>query len=342
MRAGEKVEHGGALRHAIARFGGEPADWLDLSTGISPIPFPLPEIPREIWQRLPDPLAADEVAAAARDHYGAAVRPVTTPGSQAAIQHLPMLARALMPNAKGVAILAPTYGEYRAAFRRGGYGVDLVTALDDAAGHDAAVIVNPNNPDGRRIDADALIAFAERRGGRLTVVDEAFADMHREVSVIAAAGRVPGLVVLRSFGKFFGMAGLRLGFAFADPDPAGRLAHALGPWAVSGPALAIAAHAFARPELVAKQREAIEASYRLTRQALEAAGLKIVGGTGLFLLIEVDDASGLRDRLAAQHILTRAFDYNEKWLRIGLVADAEEAGRLAAALGAAGWQARAG
>ena len=333
--SGTTVRHGGALREAIARYGGAAEDWLDLSTGVSPFALPLPAMDEEVWRRLPDPDMARQVARAAARHYGGGAIPVITPGSQAAIQHLPDLARLAAPGASTVAIPGPTYGEYAAAFARHGFRVNTVDGPGEAVEADAVVLANPNNPDGRRLSPGDIAAFAQARGDRLTVVDEAFADMHPEVSVVARAGELPGLVVLRSFGKVFGMAGVRLGFAFAETRLAMALAERLGPWAVSGPALAIAAHAFANPDRVAGQRARIAAAHALTKEAILAAGCAISGETALFFLLDVGDGAGWRDRLAERHILTRAFDHTPRALRIGLVADEMQAERLAMALAAA-------
>jgi len=325
------IAHGGALGAAIARFGGEPEDWLDLSTGISPFSFPLPPMAADIWRRLPDPAEAARVAGLARLHYGASVDPVLTPGSQAAIQLLPRLS----PSVRTAAILSPTYGEYDLAFRRAGLDVAAVDSIEGLLGADIAVLANPNNPDGHRHDPDTIASLAVGRSGRLTVVDEAFADMHPELSVVAAAGRVPGLLVLRSFGKVFGMAGIRLGFAFGSADILARLVSGLGPWAVSGPALAVAAHAFTRADLVDAQRRRITASHTLTRAAVIRAGLPIVGETALFVLVQHGNAEGLRDRLSARQVLARSFAHSPDVLRIGLVADDAEADRLVLAILAA-------
>ncbi|MBW3095738.1 threonine-phosphate decarboxylase CobD [Pseudohoeflea coraliihabitans] len=326
------VVHGGALREAMEHNGGEAAEWLDLSTGISPHCFPLPDLPTATWQRLPDPGLVEAVAQAARDFYGGADAPCITPGSQAAIQHLPTLARLIDPKSGHVAVLAPTYGEYEAAFTRAGYAVSAARDLADAAGSDVVVLANPNNPDGRQVQAEGLLDFARARTGRLTVIDEAFADLHPDVSVARWAGEVPGLVVLRSFGKFFGLAGVRLGFAFLPAPLAVVLKTALGPWPVSGPALEIARHAFSRPDLVAAQRACNLEAHALTRCALVQSGQTIVGETKLFFLIAVADGARARAALAQRHILSRAFDHSPRWLRLGLVRDEKEASRLKAGL----------
>ncbi|MBB2970980.1 cobalamin biosynthetic protein CobC [Mesorhizobium sp. RMAD-H1] len=237
------IEHGGALDRAIARFGGTRADWLDLSTGINPEAFPLPEIAPEIWNRLPDESLLTQALDAARGYYGAAdtAAIVAAPGTQALIQIVPEL---VAPGE--VAILSPTYQEHHAAFARAGWAVVPCADIGSApATAKAVVVVNPNNPDGRVVSGDALLGLAQKlqaRGG-LLIVDEAFADAHPETSIAAGAGS-ESLIILKSFGKFFGLAGLRLGFAISGAEIARKLAERLGPWAVSGPALAIAVHAF--------------------------------------------------------------------------------------------------
>lgn len=334
MATGPKpIAHGGALHDAMSRHGGAVGDWLDLSTGVSPFSLELPAMDTDVWQRLPDQGTAHQIATAAQAHYRGGCLPVPTPGSQAAIQLLPKLAS--VAGQCRVAILSPTYGEYELAFGRAGFAVSPEATLGAALDADVAVLANPNNPDGRRFDRAALLGFVRARAGRLTIVDEAFADMHPEVSIVDQAGHIPGLIVLRSFGKFFGMAGIRLGFAFADADISARLADGLGPWAVSGPALAVAGQAFSRPDLVDGLRTKIQASHALTLGAIRDAGLAIAGETALFVLVRHPDAAKLRDRLAKRHVLTRAFDHTPDVLRIGLVSDTAGAARLTAALGGA-------
>ena len=322
------IDHGGALQAAIAAHGGERADWLDLSTGISPVQLALPELGCDIWRQLPDPAFAHQVSELARAFYNGAFAPTITPGSQAAIQHLPHLARHLKSGSNRVAILSPTYGEYEAAFARAGFEVIAVASLTEAADFDVVVLANPNNPDGRQFDAKAIAEFASSRGRRLTVVDEAFADMHPEISITFQAGKLEGLVVLRSFGKFFGLAGLRLGFVFASSELTGILGELLGPWAVSGPALEIARHAFSSSDLIDGQREAIAKCHAITSAAIANSGCEIVGKTALFFLLEVGEGAAFKASLAKQNILVRAFTHSPSHVRIGLVGNDEQAARL--------------
>ncbi|GGA83653.1 threonine-phosphate decarboxylase [Brucella endophytica] len=321
------IEHGGALDRAIARFGGAREDWLDLSTGINPEAFPLPDIAPDIWNRLPDEWLLTRALAAARGYYrtadGAAI--IAAPGTQALIQIVPEL---VSPGE--VAILSPTYQEHHAAFVRAGWAVVPCADIGSVpATAKAAVVVNPNNPDGRVVPVGELLALAERLGrrGGFLVVDEAFADAHPEVSVAGAAGK-DNLIVLKSFGKFFGLAGLRLGFAVSSAGIARKLAERLGPWAVSGPALAIAVHAFQAGPVLGAFRERIFVRRAGLSNVLQQAGVEELGGTALFALIRHPHAHALHEHLCRRHILTRKFDYAPDWLRIGLILDESQLRRL--------------
>ncbi|SOE09281.1 L-threonine O-3-phosphate decarboxylase [Hoeflea halophila] len=325
-QANAPIAHGGALSEAIARHGGNASEWLDLSTGISPFTLPLPEFPASIWRRLPEQSEVQRVCELAKRHYGGSVVPVAVPGTQSAIQLLPYLT----PNASEVAIVSPTYGEYQRAYQRMDVAIDPVATLEAAAGTRAgvAVLANPNNPDGRETPRDDIFGFVRAQRHRLVVVDEAFADMRQDLSMAGAAGMEPNLVVMRSFGKFFGLAGLRLGFVFAEPRLASILKDRLGPWAVSGPALAVAEHAFSRRDLVNELRNKIEKAHAMTRSALSMARVSIVGESELFFCCKVGDGATVADQLASHKILVRSFDHSPSFIRIGLVPDELSAVRL--------------
>lgn len=324
--AAAPIAHGGALSEAIAKYGGTASEWLDLSTGISPFSLPLPEISTDSWRRLPEQSEVRRVCELAMRHYGGSVVPIAVPGTQAAIQLLPFLT----PNASEVAIVSPTYGEYEQAFRRMGMEVDPIEALDGATVTRAsvAVLANPNNPDGRETPRDDIFGFVRAQRHRLVIIDEAFADMRQDLAMVGAAGMEPNLVVMRSFGKFFGLAGLRLGFVFAEPALAKILSDRLGPWAVSGPALAIAAHAFSRLDLINELRNKLDKAHAMTRSALKMANVPIVGETALFFYCDVGDGAAVRDLLASHKVLVRAFDHSPSRIRIGLVPDELSAVRL--------------
>jgi len=324
------IVHGGGIAAAAALYGGRVGDWLDLSTGLNPCPPAVPDVPAVAWQRLPDQHLFDEVMIAARDFYRSGdILPLAVPGTQAAIQMLPRL----VPAGARVAILSPTYGEYARVFALAGARVDAIAGPDDVrADHALVVAVNPNNPDGRLLSRDAvkrLAADLAGRGGYL-VVDEAFADCTPETSVVDVVADTPNLIVFRSFGKFFGMAGIRLGFVVARPEVRECMATWLGPWAVSGPALSVAATLF-RGDAEAIRRRLAERRAALQR-VLTGADLHVAGGTALFALVEDPHAEQLHSHLCRAHILTRKFDYAPTWLRIGLAPDEAADARLAAAL----------
>jgi len=305
-------DHGGGLDAAIARHGGTRADWLDLSTGINPVPFPLPALPPACWQQLPDEAAARALEAAARRFWavpeGAAV--LAAPGASALIARIPALA----PPAT-VAIPGPTYNEHAAAFAAHGWRVT-------EHGGRAQVAVNPNNPTGRIWQAQEITA-------PLAVIDESFCDVAPEASLMPLATR-PGTLILKSFGKFWGLAGLRLGFAIGDPALVARLAEMLGPWPVSGPALAIGAAALADTAWAETTRSRLAADAARLDALMGGAGAQVLGGTTLFRLYEVEDAARWQRRLARRHVWSRIFPYNRRWLRLGLPAP-ERWGQLEAA-----------
>ena len=326
-----RIVHGGGIAAAAARYGGRPEDWLDLSTGINPHPAVLPEVDIAAWHRLPDRHRQDETRAAAARYYGTPnALPLPVPGTQSVIQFLPRLVAA----GRRAAVLSPTYGEYARVLRNAGVPVDPVASLDDVTeAHGLVVVVNPNNPDGRLFGRDGLLDLHARLtgAGGLLIVDEAFGDMCPERCIAPLAGEgMRGLLVFRSFGKFFGLAGLRLGFVIGEAATIDRIEDGLGPWAVSGPALTIATRLMTSD--TAALRLDIEARKAALDAVLAGAGLEVIGGTGLFSLVEHADAAAIHERLCRRHILVRPFDYDPRWLRFGLAPDVSADARLAAAL----------
>ncbi|CDM57784.1 MULTISPECIES: threonine-phosphate decarboxylase CobD [Rhizobium] len=325
------IVHGGGITAAAAIYGGEAEHWLDLSTGINPCPVPVPEIPMRAWHRLPDRHLIDQARAAAQSYYRSGdILPLPVPGTQSLIQLLPRL---FDGGGKRVAILAPTYGEYERAFPMAGCCVELIAGLDDVrADHAVVVVVNPNNPDGRIYAPERLVALSEemKARGAVVIVDEAFGDTCPEMSLVPLASRMPNVVISRSFGKFFGLAGLRLGFVVAALPIVERIEGLLGPWAVSGPALSIAADLL-RSDIAPIQLRISERSGAL-RKVLDQGGLRIIGGTDLFALVDHKPAAQLHRHLCQHHILVRKFDYQPRWLRFGLTADAAGDQRLSDAL----------
>jgi cobalamin biosynthetic protein CobC len=285
-------DHGGGLDGAAAKFGGTRSDWIDLSTGINPVPYPIGDFAPHDWTALPDSAAFQALNTAARTFWnvpeGAAI--LSTPGASALIARIPALA-----DFATVDIPAPT----------------------------ARVLVHPNNPDGRvwkTGDANAP----------LTIIDESFCDISPDASLVHLAER-EGVIVLKSFGKFWGLAGLRLGFAIGDPALLAKLNDFVGPWAVSGPALRIGAAALQDDAWAHQTRMRLGADTTRLDALMAQHGATVSGGTTLFRLYDVDDAQAWQDKLACAHIWSRVFPYSKRWLRLGLPAP-DQWSRLSAAL----------
>ncbi len=327
----KRVLHGGDLDAARAAFPQAPEPWVDLSTGINPWPYPLPAISLDAWARLPNRSASLALRSAASDAYGApsAAHIVVAPGSQALIQMMPRLWK---PGR--VTVLGPTYAEHARAWALAGHTVRTVDRREDMDGA-IGVIVNPNNPDGRIIAPTDVLALAEQFAGRggVLIVDEAFAEVTPEISVAGLVDR-PGLVVLRSFGKFFGLAGARLGFAVTEPRLAETLRDAFGPWAAPGPVLTVATQALRdAPWIAATRCRLVEAAAELDR-CLAALGLVVLGGTPLFRLASHSRAPEMVKALGAAGVMVRSFEDQREWLRFGLPADFAAQERLVRTLGA--------
>ncbi len=315
------LAHGGDLGELSKRFADAPRPWIDLSTGINPVPYPVPALSDAVWTRLPSRADEEALLAAAAARYGVAdpATLVAAPGTQALIQLLPRL----VPRGT-VAIVGPTYEEHQACWARQGHDVRVVSTPEAA---DVVVVVNPNNPTGRLLPPAELVA-----AGGLLVVDEAFIDfLPQEMSLAGALP--PRTVVLRSFGKSYGLAGLRLGFAIASPDIAVRLREELGPWAVSGPALEVGRLALNDGAWLRKARDRLVVDCARLDDFLREAGFEILGGTALFRLARHVAAPAFVQRLARQGIHVRAFASAPDQLRFGLPADDEAFRRLAKALG---------
>lgn len=317
-------EHGGNLDLAQQRFGGRAEDWIDLSTGINRLPYPVGEIDAHHWQALPSRSEMDALHQAARHAYATSAPIVAMGGAQAAIQLLPQLA----PCGRA-RILAPTYNEYAPILSAAGWEVEAVGALDELAGANLAIVVNPNNPDGRRCAPKDLLALLPRVGH--LVIDESFVDAVPEISLAAEAGR-PGLLILRSFGKFYGLAGLRLGFAIGHADDIGKLASASGPWPVSGAAIAIGCRALRDDAWVRATSVRLARDCDRLDEMARGQGWRLVGGAPLFRLYETPDALGSQEKLARGQIWSRVFAQNPRWLRLGLPGVEAEWSRLAEAL----------
>ncbi|WP_308424405.1 threonine-phosphate decarboxylase CobD [Chelatococcus reniformis] len=321
--------HGGDLAWARRRFPAAPEPLLDLSTGINPHAYPLPPMPADAFTRLPSAEADARVRHLAATVYGApdAAHVTLAPGTQIL---LPLLAGLVPPGR--AAVLGPTYAEHARAARLAGHDVHDVTDAAALVEADLAVLVNPNNPDGRLLARAAVEDLLAARGGRgLMVVDEAFMDVAPDGVSVASLTSMPGLAVLRSFGKFYGLAGLRLGALAAVPATVARIAAQLGPWAVSGVALTIAEAALADQPWRTAMRERLAGEVRRLDALLTGAGLA-PSGTDLFRMVESAQAPMLFERLGRAGLVVRCFEAMPQRLRFGLPPDDAAWARLAAAL----------
>ncbi len=321
------LAHGGRLEAARRLFPRAPEPFIDLSTGINPISYSVPLLSSEAWRRLPEPEAIAALEAVAARAYGVsdASMVVAAPGTQSMISLIP----GLMPKPPA-AILVPTYGEYARAFALRGSRIVEAESLDRLGDARSVVLCNPNNPDGRRLEATAILeALRARRVEGLVVVDESFADLEDKALSLAPHLPQPGIVVLRSLSKTFGLAGLRLGFALAAPDLAATLRAALGPWPVSGPAIEIGKQALADRAWLQAAKQRLSRDVQRLDALLDQSGLVIVGGTLLFRLATSGRAAALFQRLGEAGILVRRFEQWPDWLRFGIPGSEEAWRRLA-------------
>lgn len=306
------LDHGGNMDAAMARFGGGPQDWIDLSTGINRVPYPLPDLPARAWTDLPTRADMARLVSAARNAWGVSGAILPLSGAQQAIQLIPRLG---LPGRARV--LSPTYNEHAASLQAAGWQVEAVARLDDLVGSDLAVVVNPNNPDGQHHDSARLLDLVPRVGQ--LVIDESFADPCPQESLAAQTG-LPGLWVLRSFGKFYGLAGLRLGFALGTQADIERLSALAGPWPVSGAGIEVGCQALG---------DRLWQEQTGTRLAEDAARLDalcplaLVGGTALFRFYDSSDAARVQDHLASHRIWSRIFPWSPRLVRLGLPAPHE-------------------
>jgi cobalamin biosynthesis protein CobC len=317
LREGQLLScHGGNLDAVKGLFPNAKTPWLDLSTGINTISYPIPELPKSVWCNLPTTAEQTHLELAARYAYGApdCTEVVGAPGTQALIQLLPRL----FP-AKQVGILNFTYTEHQICWQAAGASVSSVADLQTLKSFETAIVVNPNNPDGRIAHPEALVDLAKElasSGGRL-FVDEAFMDLEWQKSVIPSLPAA-GAMVLRSFGKTYGLGGLRLGFAVGSTGDCARLRQALGPWSISGPAIEIGRRALADKLWLAQAAQRLHGDSMRLDRVLQNAGFDILGGTLLFRLTSHRAAESVFTRLCEFGILVRRYVERPNFLRFGI------------------------
>lgn len=339
------ARHGGDLLSATARFGKPALDWLDLSTGISPWSWPVPTIPSSIWQQLPDDHRGDNrltqvgsidssLVNAAAAYYGCEQsKLIPIAGSQAAISLLPRLLTNPQHQPATVAVPLWGYREHARAWHQAGHRLWVYQTQQDIEQgllnqvFDHLVVINPNNPTGEHYAAQTLLDWhhqVSQRQGYL-ILDEAFVDSQPEYSLSTHAG-LAGLVILRSIGKFFGLAGIRLGFLLGDDKTVVKLSDELPPWSVSHPAQWIGTKALADFPWHREQRARLKThSLWLENQISQLYSVDRITRNDLFVTLSGghEQLVELYKALAKQGILTRLFEplNQTTLLRVGLMED---------------------
>lgn len=305
-------EHGGRKRAAAAIFPDAPKPWVDLSTGVSPFAYPAPAASNRL---LPDAESIAELESAAAAAFGVrdSSRVIALPGSDLALRILAPILDAGTVRAERF-----TYGGHEEIWRHFGARIRRRGAAD------VVILVNPNNPDGRILDKAAIGQRIDAK--HWLVVDEAFADLDPAISIAGETWR--RLIVLRSFGKFYGLPGIRLGFIIGPRRIIGSLRAIAGAWPVSNQAIAAGIAAYRDPDWSAAIRRRLTRSRKRLDALLDAAGFEAAGGTDLFRLVRHSRARTRFLFLARQGILVRPFREKADYLRFGLPGDRQSWQRL--------------
>lgn len=336
IAAGRFAHHGGRLYVARALFPNVPQPWIDLSTGINPAPYPAPRASARERNRLPETteLAKLEAVAATAFNVDDPARVVATGGTESPLRLLPHLLKV-----STALVAGPTYGSHSDAWNRAGITTQVIPDSQltaHATANAAMTVVNPNNPDGRVLDRQQLQTLHDslHANGGVLIVDEAFGDLepHHSVAQLAGTKHALSMVVLRSFGKFYGLAGVRLGFVIAAPAIATQLRHLLGDWPVSADALRAGLAAYADNAWAERTRRRLDRAAERLDKMLVGAGMTIVGGTSLYRLARAPNARARFTQLISHGILARPFDYDRSLLRFGLPHTSNDWRRLANAL----------
>ena len=308
-------QHGGQLKLASERYQIPLGQWVDLSTGINPHSYPLPRVPDYIWQRLPE--VNDGLEDVAAEYYGSKhLLPVS--GSQEAIQRLPLLR-----NKSRVGIISPAYHSHRQAWETAGHEVIEIQRpflAKTLPSLDVLLLVNPTNPTAERYSLNELRqwhSILQTKKGWL-VVDEAFIDLTPEASLISQEP-LEGLIVLRSIGKFFGLAGIRLGFVWAMPDILLSLVQLQDDWSVSNPARWAGKIALGDTAWQLQQRHEIPENMLELKRFLSDRYDAPVAEAGLFAYVTLEKGKAIEEHqsLCQKGILTRLFSESGA-LRFGL------------------------
>jgi cobalamin biosynthetic protein CobC len=341
----QALVHGGQLSNMARRYQIEEKDWLDLSTGIAPIAYPVGILPSACWQRLPQ--HNERLLQAARRYYQTP-NVLPTPGSQSIIQMLPQFCSTRGFARSKVWLPKVGYQEHRKAWQKAGYQtIDYtdINELDQIKPKDIVLLINPNNPTGALYSKEHVCQLLEEIHSKqgLLIIDEAFMDATGQQSMAQELGRrnratsnpalstetssssdyadntdkSEALIILRSVGKFFGLAGVRLGFVLASESWLSAMSSSLGPWAVSGPAQFVGERALTDHRWQEEQRIVLTRLSSALETVLTQAFAQPVQGTSLFKTVRTPQAPAIFEALCQQGIYVRLCDEKDA-LRFGI------------------------
>lgn len=330
-----RVVHGGCLNRAVKDFAIARENWLDLSTGINPQSYSLSSPPESIWRSLPED--DDGLVATAQKYYDCR-QLIMTPGSQWSIGKIPSWCRALGNHKNTVLLPYLGYQEHRHAWQKSGF--DCVYYIDEPTEQQlstcsAMVVINPNNPSGNKVNKTQLLQWHNRLSetGAWLIVDEAFIDAETSQSMAGDAG-VTGLIVLRSLGKFFGLAGVRVGALLAWQSLLELALSELEPWSIANPSRWAAEKALQDIQWQDSMRAQLTLQSQKLSDLLHRTFSQSIGGCALFQTVWLNNAEVIYQQLAREGILVRLLsEYKTPGLRFGLPADNDKSrARLTQAL----------
>ena len=303
------IQHGGDIDLAIKKYGGQRADWIDLSTGINRTSYPWQESVKVELRDLPSSklLMGLEKAASRAYKVAEGTDTAAVQGAQQIISLLPIC----LKNYNSVAILGPTYNEYEKAFKSSGIKAETVSEVSKLSSSDIAIIVNPNNPTGKVIAEEILDDLSKKV--RILIIDESF-----KMFSSRRIQKFDNVIQINSLGKFFGLAGVRLGFVSGPSDFIKSVREMLGPWPISSIAAEIGIIALNDTTWISEMEKILLEGSNVLHKACSTKNWKLVGKTNLFHTYATSSCLEVEEQFAAHYIWIRTFDYSQTWIRLGI------------------------
>ena len=317
------IQHGGDIDLAIKKYGGQRADWIALSTGINRTSYPWQESVKVELRDLPSSklLMGLEKAASRAYKVAEGTDTAAVQGAQQIISLLPTC----LKNYNSVAILGPTYNEYEKAFKISGIKAETVSDVSKLSSSDIAIIVNPNNPTGKVIAEEILDDLSKKV--RILIIDESF-----KMFSSRRIQKFDNVIQINSLGKFFGLAGVRLGFVSGPSDFIKSVRGMLGPWPVSSVAAEIGIIALNDKTWISEMEKILLEGSNVLHEACNTKNWKLVGKTNLFHTYATSNCVEVEEQFAAHYIWIRTFDYSKSWVRLGIPTSKYEWARVRQAL----------